>query len=37
MLQRVSPLPSMADSSLVKTKAYIEGAWVDGSAGRVLR
>ena len=34
MLQRVSPLPSMADSSLVKTKAYIEGAWVDGSAGR---
>jgi succinate-semialdehyde dehydrogenase/glutarate-semialdehyde dehydrogenase len=34
MLQRVSPLPSMADSSLVKTQAYIDGAWADGSAGR---
>ena len=34
MLQRVSPLPSMADASLVKTLAYIDGAWADGSAGR---
>ena len=34
MLQRVSPLPSMADSSLVKTQAYIDGTWVEGSAGR---
>jgi succinate-semialdehyde dehydrogenase / glutarate-semialdehyde dehydrogenase len=34
MLQRVSPLPSMADSSLLKTQAYIDGAWTDGSAGR---
>lgn len=33
MLQRVSPLPSMADSSLVKMQAYIDGAWADGSAG----
>jgi len=33
MLQRVSKLPSMADASLVKTQAYIDGAWVDGSAG----
>jgi len=34
MLQRVSKLPSMADGSLVKTQAYIDGAWADGSAGR---
>ena len=34
MLQRVSALPSMADSALVKTQAYIDGAWADGSAGR---
>ena len=34
MLQRVSPLPSMADPSLVRTQAYIDGAWTDGSAGR---
>jgi succinate-semialdehyde dehydrogenase/glutarate-semialdehyde dehydrogenase len=34
MLQRVSPLPSLADPSLVKVMAYIDGAWVPGSAGR---
>jgi succinate-semialdehyde dehydrogenase / glutarate-semialdehyde dehydrogenase len=34
MLQRVSPLPSMVDSSLVKTQAFIDGAWADGSAER---
>jgi succinate-semialdehyde dehydrogenase/glutarate-semialdehyde dehydrogenase len=34
MLQRVSPLPSLGDPSLVKTQAYIDGAWVDGSDGR---
>jgi succinate-semialdehyde dehydrogenase/glutarate-semialdehyde dehydrogenase len=34
MLQRVSPLPSMADPSLVRTQVYIDGAWADGSAGR---
>jgi succinate-semialdehyde dehydrogenase/glutarate-semialdehyde dehydrogenase len=34
MLQRVSPLPPMAEPSLVRTQAYIDGAWVDGSAGR---
>jgi succinate-semialdehyde dehydrogenase/glutarate-semialdehyde dehydrogenase len=34
MLQRVSPLPSLSDPSLVKTQAYIDGAWVDGSDGR---
>ncbi len=33
MLQRVSPLPSLADPSLVKTQAYIDGAWADGSVG----
>jgi succinate-semialdehyde dehydrogenase / glutarate-semialdehyde dehydrogenase len=33
MLQRVSPLPSLADPSLVKVMAYIDGAWVSGSAG----
>ena len=34
MLQRVSPLPPLNDPSLVRTQAYIDGAWVDGSAGR---
>jgi succinate-semialdehyde dehydrogenase/glutarate-semialdehyde dehydrogenase len=34
MLQRVSPLPSLTDPSLVRTQAYIDGAWMDGSAGR---
>ncbi|HEX4583432.1 MAG TPA: NAD-dependent succinate-semialdehyde dehydrogenase [Burkholderiaceae bacterium] len=34
MLQRVSPLPSLTDPSLVRTQATIDGAWVDGSAGR---
>jgi succinate-semialdehyde dehydrogenase/glutarate-semialdehyde dehydrogenase len=34
MLQRVSPLPSLTDPSLVKTQAYIDGAWTDGSFGR---
>ncbi|HUD26503.1 MAG TPA: NAD-dependent succinate-semialdehyde dehydrogenase [Burkholderiaceae bacterium] len=34
MLQRVSPLPSLTDKSLVRTQAYIDGAWMDGSAGR---
>jgi succinate-semialdehyde dehydrogenase / glutarate-semialdehyde dehydrogenase len=33
MLQRVSPLPSLADPSLVKTQAYIDGAWADASVG----
>jgi succinate-semialdehyde dehydrogenase/glutarate-semialdehyde dehydrogenase len=33
-LQRVSPLPTLTDPSLVKTQAYIDGAWVDGSDGR---
>jgi succinate-semialdehyde dehydrogenase/glutarate-semialdehyde dehydrogenase len=34
MLQRVSPLPSLADPSLVRRQAYIDGTWTDGSAGR---
>src|SRR5579864_7631236 len=34
MLQRVSPLPSLSDPSLVRRQAYIDGAWTDGSAGR---
>ena len=34
MLQRVSQLPSFSDPSLVRTQAYIDGAWADGSAGR---
>jgi succinate-semialdehyde dehydrogenase/glutarate-semialdehyde dehydrogenase len=33
-LQRISPLPTLTDPSLVKTQAYIDGAWVDGSDGR---
>ena len=33
-MQRVSPLPTLTDPSLVKTQAYIDGAWVDGSDGR---
>ena len=34
MLQRVSPLPALADTSLVRTLALVDGAWIDGSAGR---
>ena len=34
MLQRVSPLPSLTDPSLVKVMAYIDGAWTEGSSGR---
>jgi succinate-semialdehyde dehydrogenase/glutarate-semialdehyde dehydrogenase len=33
MLQRESPLPALNDPSLARLKAYIDGAWVDGSAG----
>ena len=32
MLQRVSSLPSFSDGALVKTQAYIDGAWVDTGA-----
>ncbi len=34
MLQRVSTLPALTDKALVKTQAYIDGAWVDGGQGR---
>jgi succinate-semialdehyde dehydrogenase/glutarate-semialdehyde dehydrogenase len=34
MLQRVSSLPSLDDGGLVKTQAYIDGAWADGAHGR---
>ena len=34
MLQRVSPMPPLEDSGLLKTQAFIGGAWVDGSLGR---
>jgi len=34
MLQRVSPLPALTDTSLVKTLAFIDGAWNGGCAGR---
>ncbi len=34
MLQRVSSLPPLKDGSLVQLKAYLDGAWVDGSAER---
>ena len=34
MLQRVSPLPALTDTSLVRTLAFVDGAWIEGSAGR---
>ena len=34
MLQRVSSLPTLSDTALVRTQACIGGAWVDGSHGR---
>jgi len=34
MSQRVSQLPSLKDGALIKTDAYIDGAWHGGSAGR---
>jgi len=34
MLQRVSSLPALSDTALVRTQAFIDGAWVDGSQGK---
>ena len=34
MLQRVSSLPTLTDTALVRTQAYIDGAWSDGSQGK---
>lgn len=34
MLQRASTLPMLSDPALVRTQAYIDGAWADGSAGK---
>jgi len=34
MLQRVSSLPTLTDTALVRTQAFIDGAWVDGSQGK---
>ncbi len=34
MLQRASMLPTLTDSALVRTQAYIDGAWSDGAAGK---
>ncbi|MGE5336486.1 MAG: NAD-dependent succinate-semialdehyde dehydrogenase [Gemmatimonadota bacterium] len=34
MLQRVSSLPTLNDTALVRTQAFIDGAWVDGSQGK---
>ena len=34
MSQGASPLPPLKDGGLLKTQAYIDGAWVDGSRGR---
>jgi succinate-semialdehyde dehydrogenase/glutarate-semialdehyde dehydrogenase len=34
MLQKVSSLPALTDRALVKTQAFIDGAWVDGSQGK---
>ena len=34
MLQRVSSLPALSDSALIRTQAYIDGAWADGGQGK---
>jgi succinate-semialdehyde dehydrogenase / glutarate-semialdehyde dehydrogenase len=34
MLQRVSQLPPLDDGGLIRTQAFIDGAWVEGSKGR---
>jgi len=34
MLQRVSSLPTLTDTALVRTQAFIDGAWADGSQGK---
>ena len=34
MLQRVSSLPALADSGLVRAQAYIDGQWCDGAHGK---
>ena len=34
MLHRVSAMPPLDDGELLKTQAYIDGAWMDGSLGR---
>ncbi len=34
MLQRVSQLPPLEDGGLIRTQAFIDGAWVEGSLGR---
>ena len=34
MLHRVSALPPLDDGELLRSQAYIDGAWVDGSLGR---
>ncbi|SPJ13901.1 succinate-semialdehyde dehydrogenase I, NADP-dependent [Burkholderiales bacterium] len=33
MLQRISPMPPLDDGGLLKSQAFIDGAWVDGSNG----
>ena len=33
MLQRVSPIPPLDDGELLRTRAWIDGAWSDGSHG----
>jgi succinate-semialdehyde dehydrogenase/glutarate-semialdehyde dehydrogenase len=33
MLQRVSPMPPLEDGELLRTRAYIDGEWVEGSHG----
>lgn len=34
MQQRLSALPSLSDAALVRNQAYIDGRWLDGSAGK---
>ncbi len=33
MLQRVNPLPPLGDGGLLKTQAFIDGVWTEGSLG----
>jgi succinate-semialdehyde dehydrogenase/glutarate-semialdehyde dehydrogenase len=33
MLQRVSPMPPLSDGGLLRTRAYIDGEWVQGAHG----
>ena len=36
MLQRVSSLPPLTDSALVRAQAFIDGQWCDGAHGRFV-